>query len=131
MQTHSFYRILLLIGFICTVAIARAGDGGGVVAKAILDGSKNQVHKDSTVTVEDSAFFNAAAIGVDTGYSVQNVITLKINEASNVYMRTAFQVKVKLLISYSNGTDTASIIKDFTINYDTGSVYNARNNFVF
>jgi RHS repeat-associated protein len=131
MQTHSFYRILLLIGFICTVAIARAGDGGGVVAKAILDGSKNQLRKDSTVTVEDSAFFNAAAIGVDTGYSVQNVITLKINEASNIYMRTAFQVKVKLLISYSNGTDTASIIKDFTVNYDTGSVYNARNNFVF
>jgi hypothetical protein len=132
MQAHSLYRILLLIGFICTAAIARAGDGGGgVVARAILDGSKNQVHKDSTVTVEDSAFFNAAAIGVDTGYSVQNVITLKINEASNVYMRTAFQVKVKLLISYSNGTDTASIIKDFTVNYDTGNVYNARNNFVF
>jgi YD repeat-containing protein len=132
MQAHSLYRILLLIGFICTVAIARAGDGGGgVVARAILDGSKNQVHKDSTVTVEDSAFFNAAVIGVDTGYSVQNVITLKINEATNIYMRTAFQVKIKLLISYSNGTDTASIIKDFTVNYDTGNVYNARNNFVF
>lgn len=131
MQTHSFYRILLLIGFICTAALARAGDGGGVVARAILDGSKNQVRKDSSVTVQDSAFFNAAAIGVDTGYQVQNVITLKINEASNVYMRTAFEVKVKLLISYSNGADTASVIKDFTVTYDTGNVYNARNNFVF
>jgi RHS repeat-associated protein len=131
MQTHSFYRILLLIGFICTATIARAGDGGGVVARAILDGSKNQVHKDSSITVQDSAFFNAGAIGVDTGYSVQNVITLKINEASNVYLRTAFQVTVKLLISYSNGTDTASFIKDFTVTYDTGNVYNARNNFVF
>lgn len=131
MQTQSFYRILFFIGFFCMAAIARAGDGGGVVARAVLDGSKNQVHKDSTITVEDSAFFNAAAIGVDTGYSVQNVITLKINEASNVYMRTAFEVKVKLLISYSNGTDTASIIKDFTVSYDTGNVYNARNNFVF
>ncbi|WP_143774367.1 hypothetical protein, partial [Niastella vici] len=132
MQTHSFYRILLLIGFICSVAIARAGDGGGgVVAKAILDGSKNQVRKDSSVTVEDSAFFNAAAIGVDTGYSVQNVVTLKINEASNVYLRTAFTVKVSLLIAYSNGTDTASIIKDFTINYDSANSYNARNSFVF
>jgi hypothetical protein len=131
MQTHSFYRILFFIGFFCMAAIARAGDGGGVVARAILDGSRNQVHKDSTITVQDSAFFNAAAIGVDTGYSVQNVITLKINEASNVYMRTAFEVKVKLLISYSNGTDTASIIKDFTVTYDTGNVYNARNNFVF
>ena len=64
MQTQSFYRILFFIGFFCMAVIARAGDGGGVVAKAILDGSKNQVHKDSTITVEDSAFFNAAAIGV-------------------------------------------------------------------
>jgi RHS repeat-associated protein len=132
MQTHSFFRIVLLIGFICSVAVARAGDGGGgVVARAVLDGSKSQVHKDSTITVEDSAFFNAAAIGVDTGYSVQNVITLKINEASNVYMRTAFTARVRVLISYSNGNDTASIVKDLTVTYDTGHTYNARNNFVF
>jgi RHS repeat-associated protein len=132
MQTHSFFRIVLLIGFICSVAVARAGDGGGgVVARAVLDGSKNQVHKDSTITVEDSAFFNAAAIGVDTGYSVQNVITLKINEASNAYMRTAFKIDVRVLISYSNGNDTASFEKIFTVTYDTGNTYNARNNFVF
>jgi RHS repeat-associated protein len=132
MQTHSFFRIILLIGLICSVAVARAGDGGGgVVARAVLDGSKSQVHKDSTVTVEDSAFFNAAAIGVDTGYSVQNVITLKINEASNVYMRTAFTANVTLSIAYDNGTDTASVVKTFTVTYDTGQTYNARNNFVF
>jgi RHS repeat-associated protein len=132
MQTHSFFRILLLIGFICSVAIVRAGEGGGgVVARAVLDGSKSQVHKDSTVSVEDSAFFNAAAIGVDTGYSVQNVITLKINEASNVYMRTAFTARVRVLISYSNGNDTASMVKELTVTYDTGHAYNARNNFVF
>jgi RHS repeat-associated protein len=132
MQTHSFFRIVLLICFICSVAAARANDGGGgVVARAVLDGSKRQVHKDSTVTVEDSAFFNAAAIGVDTGYSVQNVITLKINEASPVYMRTAFTANVTLSIAYSNGTDTASMVKTFTVTYDTGQNYNARNNFVF
>ncbi|AEV99273.1 hypothetical protein A4D02_32245 [Niastella koreensis] len=132
MQTHSFFRIILLIGFICSVAVARAGDGGGgVVARAVLDGSKSQVHKDSAVTVEDSAFFNAAAIGVDTGYSVQNVITLKINEASNIYMRTAFTANVTLSIAYDNGTDTASVVKTFTVTYDTGQTYNARNNFVF
>jgi RHS repeat-associated protein len=114
------------------MAIARAGDGGGgVVARAVLDGSKSQVHKDSTVTVEDSAFFNATAIGVDTGYSVQNVITLKINEASPIYMRTAFTAHVTLSIAYSNGNDTASMIKTFTVTYDTGQTYNARNNFVF
>jgi hypothetical protein len=41
MQTHSFYRIFVLFGFICLAAVARAGDGGGIVARAILDGSKN------------------------------------------------------------------------------------------
>src|SRR4051812_47449581 len=115
MQTHSFYRIVLLIGFICSVAVARAGDGGGgVVARAILDGSKNQVHADSSRTVEDSAFFNAAAFGVDTGYSVQNVITLKINEASPRYLRTAFTATVMLRIIYSNGSAMDSIDRAFT-----------------
>jgi RHS repeat-associated protein len=132
MQTHSFYRIVLLIGLICSVAVARAGDGGGgVVARAVLDGSKNQVRADSSRTVEDSAFFNAAAIGVDTGYSVQNIITLKINEASPRYLRTAFTATVMLRIIYSNGSAMDSIDRAFTINYDSANAYNARNSFVF
>lgn len=131
MQTHSFYRILLLIGFVCATAIVRAGDGGGIVARAILDGSKHQVKQDSSATVEDSAFFNASAIGVDTGYSVQNVITLKINEASPLYLRTAFTVDVQLRIIYSNGAAIDSIDKTFTINYDSANSYNARNSFIF
>ena len=131
MHISSLYRIVVLIAVICTSAIVHAGDGGVIVARAILDGSKHQLVKDSSVTVEDSAFYNAAAIGVDTGYSVQNIITLKINEASNVYLHTAFTAKVRMLISYSNGNDTASMVKEFTINYDTGHTYNARNSFVF
>ncbi|WP_133053922.1 DUF6443 domain-containing protein, partial [Niastella yeongjuensis] len=131
MHIPRLYRIVVLIGLICTAAIVHAGDGGGIVARAILDGSKRQLVKDSSVTVEDSAFYNAAAIGVDTGYSVQNVITLKINEASNVYLRTAFTAKVRLLISYNNGNDTASMVRELTINYDTGHTYNARNSFAF
>src|SRR5215208_5783637 len=99
MQSHSLYRILLLIGLICTAALAYAGDGGGIVARAVLDGSKHQLQKDSSGTVEDSAFFNASGMNVDTGYSVQNVITLKINESSPLYLRTAFTATVKLLIA--------------------------------
>ncbi|WP_207513814.1 EndoU domain-containing protein [Longitalea luteola] len=131
MQTHFLYRYLLLIGFICSIAVARAGDGGGVVARTVLDGSKNQVHADSSRTVEDSAFFNAAAIGVDTGYSVQNVITFKINEAAKIYLRTAFTVTAHLRIIYSNGSAIDSIDRPFTINYDSANSYNARNSFVF
>jgi RHS repeat-associated protein len=131
MRTHFLYRTLLLIGLLCTAAFAFAGDGGGIVARAVLDGSKHQLQKDSSGTVEDSAFFNASGMNVDTGYSVQNVITLKINESSPLYLRTAFTATVKLVIAYSNGSDTASIIKDFTINYDSARNYNARNSFMF
>src|SRR5262249_22629621 len=101
-------------------------------ARAVLDGTQHQVQKDSSRTVEDSAFFNAAVIGnIDTGYSVQNVVTVKINESSPLYLRTAFTATVRLHISYSNGNDTASIDRDFTINYDSAHSYNARNSFVF
>ena len=131
MQTHSFYRIVLLIGMICTTAVVHAGDGGGIVARAILDGSKNQVRTDSSRTLQDSAFFNASANGVDTGYSVQNVVTLKINEASTLYLRTAFTATVRLRIIYSNGAAIDSMDRDFTINYDSARSYNARNSFVF
>jgi RHS repeat-associated protein len=127
-----FYkRILLLIGLICSAAFVRAGDGGGIVARAVLDGTQNQVQKDSSRTVEDSAFFNASVSGVDTGYSVQNLVTVKINEASPLYLRTSFTATVLLHISYSNGTDTASMNREFTINYDSAHSYNARNGFMF
>ncbi|THU34986.1 RHS repeat-associated core domain-containing protein [Niastella caeni] len=131
MQTHSLYRIVLLLGLICTTPFVHAGDGGGVVASAILDGSKQQVRTDSSRTIQDSAFFNASANGVDTGYSVQNVITLKINEASPLYLRTPFTATVQLRIIYSNGSAIDSISRDFTINYDSARSYHARNSFVF
>jgi len=41
-------------------------NGGGVVAKAVLDGSQHQIKVDSSRTVEDSAFFNPAYAAVST-----------------------------------------------------------------
>ena len=115
---------------------SRQNSGGGQVkAIAVLDGSLHQIQKDSSVTVEDSAFFNPSYTGdLDTSYSVQNRVTLMINEATNLYLRTAFSVTVKLKISYTTGpgpSDTASTIRSLTIGYDSLHTYNSRASFIF
>src|SRR2546430_489040 len=131
MQAHIVNRILLLLALIGTGKITLAGDGGGIVARAILDGSKHQIRPDSSRTVEDTAFFNANTSTLDTAYSVQNLITLKINEASPLYLRTAFKATVHVWIVYSNGSAVDSIERDLTINYDSAKTYNSRNRFAF
>ncbi|MES1249889.1 MAG: hypothetical protein ABUL46_04350, partial [Chitinophaga rupis] len=107
--------------------------GGTIVAKAVLDGSLHQLKADSSVSVEDSTFYNPSYTGqLDTSYTVQNQVTLKINEASTLYLRSAFTVSMQLQISYANAAgDTASVIRPFTINYDSASTYNSRSSFVF
>ena len=134
LRTYSKYWIFLLLGLFLATTYTRAGDGGGVVkAMAVLDGSLHQIGVDSSRTVQDSAFFNPAYIGnLDTAYSVQNVVTVKINEASTVYLHSAFNVTVRLRIYYTVGTSTLdSIDRDFAVKYDSGSVYNGRSSFVF
>ncbi|HVU55676.1 MAG TPA: hypothetical protein VHD83_11520, partial [Puia sp.] len=126
------WMILLLSLFV--INSARGGDGGGVVkAMAVLDGSLHQIKVDSSRTVEDSAFFNPAYVSnLDTAYSVQNIVTVKINEASTVYLHDSFTCNVQLRIYYTVGTSTVdSIDRGFMIRYDSASAYNARNSFVF
>jgi len=138
--------IFLGIAILGGAASARAGSprgipfhdrqqsgGGGVVAKAVLDGSLHQIKVDSSVTVEDSTFYNPSYTGqLDTSYTVQDVVTLKINEASTLYLRSAFTLTAQLQISYANAAgDTASVIRSFTINYDSAHTYNSRSSFVF
>lgn len=132
MRKLTVYGVLLLIGTMLIRQTTYAQQGSSIVAKAILDGGLNQLKVDSTRTVEDTAFFNPGNLGIlDTAYKVQNLVTLKINEATPLYLRTAFTVKVFLWIIYSNGAATDSILKDFEINYDSATTYNARNSFVF
>lgn len=132
LRKHNFYRILLLAGLLLAGRFASANDGGGIVAKAVLDGSLKQLKADSARTVEDSAFFNhGGASYFDTAYRVQNLITLKINEATNLHLRTDFSVTVQLRIIYSNGTALDSITRPFTINYDSANAYNSKSSFVF
>ena len=134
LRTYSKYWMFFLLGSFLSITGARAGDGGGIVkAMAVLDGSLHQIGVDSSRTVQDSAFFNPAYIGnLDTAYSVQNIVTVKINEASTVYLRSAFNVTVRLRIYYTVGTSTVdSIDRDFAVKYDSAAVYNGRSSFVF
>ncbi len=121
-----------MLGTLFLIQHTFAGEGD-VIAKAVLDGSLHQIHVDSTRTVEDSAFFDPANIGlIDTTYKVQNVVSLKINEFSQIYLRSAFSVTIQVRIIYSTGAGSVdSIDKNFTVAYDSAHTYNSRNSFVF
>ena len=127
-----FYPILILL--VALPAALRAQTGGGsVVAKTVLDGSLHQIQPDSSRTVVDSAFFTYLPLHtVDTNYTVQNMVTLKINEASNVFLRDSFTVTVMMRIGYTTGSqDTSGVIVPFVIHYDSAHAYTARSTFVF
>lgn len=113
--------------------ISRANTGGGIIAKAVLDGSQHQIAFDSSRTVADSVFFNIAyASDIDTSYAVQNLVSLMINEGSNVYLRDSFTVSVNVELIYSTGANAIdSIARTLTIHYDSAKAYNSRSSFVF
>jgi RHS repeat-associated protein len=134
LQTYCNKWLLLLIGLLFIIPASRAGNGGGQIkAIAVLDGSRNQIKIDSSRTVEDSAFFNPANIGsLDTGYAVQNQVTLMINEASALYLRTAFSVTVRMRITFANSAGIVdSTDRNFTVGYDSAGTYNSRSTFAF
>ncbi|MES1249170.1 MAG: hypothetical protein ABUL46_00725, partial [Chitinophaga rupis] len=148
LRKRNIFRTILSAGILFTAHIALAwpghtgwpenaypGNGGGVVARATLDGSLHQIAVDSMRTVVDSAFFNPSYGGqLDTSYAVLNQVTLAINESSLLYLRDSFTVSVQMRISYATGkgtTDTASVLRTFTINYDSAHSYNSRSSFVF
>src|ERR1700744_3113395 len=96
LRTYPIRRLLLLTGILLSIAtacVAQGGGGGQVKALAVLNGSLHQIQPDSSITVEDSTFFDPANAGkLDTSYGVQDQVTLMINEASTLYLRTAFNV---------------------------------------
>jgi len=105
----------------------------GIVLKNVLDGAKGQLAKDSSVTVQDSAYFdNALRSKLDTPYPVRNIVTLKINEYSPLYLGAAFSATAHVRIIYTTPQmNEESIEQDLTINYDTANAYTMRSSFVF
>lgn len=99
----------------------------------ILDGNRNQLAKDSVITVQDDLYFNAAAISkLDTPYKVKNIVTFSINEYSNYYLPAQFTATLTARIIYTRPDLTIdSVDKSFTINYDVAGSYTNRSSFVF
>jgi RHS repeat-associated protein len=97
-----------------------------------LDGSKNQLSKDSAVTTVDKYLGSSYAGKMDTPYLVKNVITFEINESSNIYLPAQFTATASLRIYYTKPDGTIdSVDRDLVINYDTANSYTSRANFVF
>jgi len=105
----------------------------GIVLKNVLDGAKGQLAKDSSVTVQDSDYFDEALRSkLDTPYPVRNVVTLKINEFSPLYLGAAFSATAHVRITYTTPQmNEETIEQDLTINYDTANTYTMRSSFVF
>ena len=106
MQVLRTYSIRLIFGWVILflgMATAQAGNGGGgggsqVKALAVLDGSQHQIQLDYTITVVDSSFFDPSLSGLLTNksYTVQNAVTVMINEASTLYMHSQWSATLKL-----------------------------------
>src|ERR1700733_11001607 len=98
----------------------------------VLDGSKGGLQVDSFRVVQDNNYANLSMM--DTPYSVKNIVTLRINEFSNLYLRDSFTVNVKVRITYYYGDgflDSGFVDKVLTVRYDSLGKYQSINNFVF
>jgi RHS repeat-associated protein len=111
----------------------KAQTGPGIILKNVLDGAKGQLAKDSSVTVQDSAYLDDERRNeLDTPYSVRNIVTLKINEYSTLYLGAPFSATAHIRITYTTpGLEEETIEQDLVINYDTANTYAMRSSFVF
>jgi hypothetical protein len=94
----------------------------------------NQIKKDSAVMVFDNKWLPSPDTSLDlTGvYRIKNIISLKLNEDSNILFKPKFTVtlKVKLYITKSNYAIDSSLIQTLSITYDS-TTYNSQNVFTF
>jgi len=100
----------------------------------VLDGNLNQLKKDSSTTVTDYNYFDPGFLAkVDTPYSVKNIISLRINESSTLFLKDSFTVTIQVRIYYRNSLTAVydSVDKAFTVDYDSTKKYQSINNFVF
>jgi len=141
MRALRTYSIRLFFGwailfFGMSTAQARNDGGGGsqVKAVAVLDGSQHQIQPDSTITVVDSSFFDPSLSGLLTNksYTVQNAVTVMINEASPLYMHSQWTATLKLFISSTDSAGNVdTMTRIFTVGYDSVGTYNSRISYAF
>lgn len=102
------------------------------VLRRTLDSNKIAVN-DTLVVTDDNYFDVNKLTKLETPYSVKNVITLKINEYSKLYLPSEFTASVKVRITYTKADSitTDTISQTLTINYKSTDAYTSRSSFVF
>lgn len=97
----------------------------------------NQLRKDSLSDVQDSAFFNPSIRPIQKSYSVRNLITLKINEFSNLKMPDTFNVSISFKVLYTRktgdttGVSDSSAVITLTIGYNKNNTYDHKAIYTF
>jgi RHS repeat-associated protein len=107
--------------------------GAGKPMLQVLDGSLNQLHKDSFNIVQDSLFFDPSYNSkLVKPYVTLNRVTFRINEASNVYLQSAFTATVRLHVATTlYGGSVTTVDTSLTINYRNDSIYTNRSTYAF
>src|SRR4249919_2525044 len=113
--------IIFLISNICVMQKLHAGTGNPMIQ--ILDGRLNQIHVDSTRTVQDSLFFNPSYNSIlNKPYRVLSNVTLKINESSQYYIQSDFSATVRLHITSTLADlSTVSVDTSLTVNFSASN----------
>lgn len=124
-----FLFVVLLQFFI--VSQSRAGVDPPVIK--VLDGNLQQIKVDSFAVVEDAKFFDPSYnTKLVKPYKVQNLVTLKINEASTYFLQGPFSATVQVrVISTRANNSVDSVDKTLTITYDTANTYTNKSSYTF
>ncbi|HSC38233.1 MAG TPA: hypothetical protein VLD19_10190, partial [Chitinophagaceae bacterium] len=100
-----------------------------------LDGSKGQIKKDSTTTVQDTAYFNSPS--TQTTLGIRNLISFSINEYSLKKLPDVFSVTVQVKI-YATRIDgsgnqfmDSSLTTYLSVNYNKDDHYARRSAYYF
>jgi RHS repeat-associated protein len=99
----------------------------------VLDGNLQQIKTDSFAIVEDAKFFDPAYNSkLIKPYKIQNIVTLKINEASLYFLQAPFSATVQVrVISTRANNSIDSVDKTLTITYKADSIYTSKSGYVF
>ena len=134
MHTKAKSIIYCLCFILLTVSVQRVYAGTDNPVVTVLDGSKNQIAKDSVATSVDSLFFSGSfSTYLVKPYPVKNVISFHINEQALVALPDSFKAVVHLRVYYVDSLSHPDSINDLrlVINYKGSASYAARQNFVF
>jgi RHS repeat-associated protein len=99
----------------------------------VLDGNLQQIKVDSFAIAEDPKFFDTVYnTKLIKPYKVQNLVTLKINEAANYFLQAPFTATVVVrVISTRANNSVDSVDKTLTITYDATTTYTSKSSYSF